>query len=146
MKEQPSTVDERTWAMRDRKIVPRNRILARGMRRTPTDAERKLWWYLRRRLALSETHFRRQVHLGRYIVDFVSHGMKLIIELDGGQHALQISRDAKRTAFLESKGYRVLRFWNNDVLQNIDGVLEMIQSVALATPTPNPSPQGGGEK
>ena len=71
--------------------------------------------------------------------------MKLVIELDGGQHATQVSRDANRTKFLESKGYRVLRFWNNDVLQNVDGVLEVIQSAILTTPTPNPSPQGGGE-
>ena len=131
--------------MRDRNNVPRNRILARNMRRTPTDAERKLWWHLRHRLGLSDTHFRRQVHLGQFIVDFVSHRLKLVVELDGGQHAVQIARDNKRTRFLESKGYRVLRFWNIDVLQNIDGVLEMIQSTILATPTPNPSPQGGGE-
>ncbi len=146
MNEKRSPSDARIWALRDRKIVPRNKILARTMRRTPTDAERKLWWHLRYRLALSDSHFRRQVHLGSYIVDFVSHHMKLVIELDGGQHATQITRDANRTKFLERKGYRVLRFWNNDVLQNIDGVLEVIQSAILTTPTPNPSPQGGGEK
>jgi very-short-patch-repair endonuclease len=141
-----SSPDARTWALRDRNIVPPNKIRARVMRRVPTDAERKLWWHLRHRLALPDTHFRRQVDLGRYIVDFVSHSLKLIIELDGGQHAVQIARDVARTKFLESRGYRVLRFWNNDVLQNIDGVLEMIQSAILATPAPNPSPQGGGEK
>jgi very-short-patch-repair endonuclease len=141
-----SSSSTRTWALRDRRIVPLNKIRARAIRRVPTDAERKLWWHLRYRLALPDTHFRRQVHLGRYIADFVSHSLKLIIELDGGQHAVQMARDAGRTKFLESRGYRVLRFWNNDVLQNIDGVLEMIQSTILATPTPNPSPQGGGEK
>jgi very-short-patch-repair endonuclease len=136
--------DARTWAVRDRKIVPRNKILARTMRRNPTDAERKLWWHLRYRLVLSDSHFRRQVHLGRFIVDFLSHQMKLVIELDGGQHARQIARDANRPKLLESKGYRVLRFWNNDVLQNIDGVLELIQSAILATPTPNPPRKGEG--
>jgi very-short-patch-repair endonuclease len=140
-----SPFDSRTWALRDRGIVPRNRIRAHVMRRTLTDAERRLWWHLRHRLALSGTHFRRQVHLGAYIVDFASHSLKLVIELDGGQHALQVARDAKRTKFLESKGYRVLRFWNNDVLQNINGVLEVIQNTILSTPTPIPSPQGGGE-
>jgi very-short-patch-repair endonuclease len=146
MRKTRSSSEARIWALRDRKIMPRNKILARHMRQTPTDAETKLWWHLRHRLSLSDTHFRRQVHLGHYIVDFVNHRLKLIIELDGGQHAVQITRDVRRTKFLESKGYRVLRFWNNDVLQNINGVLEVIQNEILTTPTPNPSPQGGGEK
>ena len=115
------------------------------MRAAPTDAERKLWWHLKHRLAVPDTHFRRQVGLGPYIVDFASHNARLIIEVDGGQHGEQSVAEAKRTAFLKSQGYRVLRFWNNDVLRNIDGVLEAIQSVITSTPTPNPSPQGGGE-
>ena len=116
------------------------------MRVEPTEAERKLWWNLRHRLPVTGSHFRRQVHLGRYIVDFVSHGLKLIIEVDGGQHAEQERRDAVRTKFLESEGYRVLRFWNNDVLGNIDGVLEMIQSAIRATPTPTPPHKGEGKE
>jgi very-short-patch-repair endonuclease len=115
------------------------------MRSEPTEAERKLWWNLRHRLPRSGSHFRRQVHLGRYIVDFASHGLKLIIEVDGRQHAEQERRDAARTKFLESEGYRVLRFWNNEVLGNIDGVLEMIQSAILATPTPTPPHKGEGK-
>jgi very-short-patch-repair endonuclease len=91
------------------------------------------------------SHFRRQVRLGRYIVDFVSHGLKLIIEIDGGQHAERTAADAKRTKFLELEGYRVLRFWNNEVLGNIDGVLEMIQNSILATPTPTPPHKGEGK-
>ena len=83
--------------------------------------------------------------LGRYIVDFASHGLKLVIELDGGQHAIQGERDVIRSKFLESEGYRVLRFWNNEVLANIDGVLEVIQSAVLATPTPTPTPPHKGE-
>jgi very-short-patch-repair endonuclease len=146
MAKKQSPSDPRNWAIRDRSIVPDNRSRAQAMRRTPTDAEQKLWWHLRHRLVLSGTHFRRQVHLDRYIVDFASHSLKLVIELDGGQHATQISRDSRRTRFLTTKGYRVLRFWNNDVLQNIDGVLEVIHNEILSTPTPNPSPQGGGEQ
>jgi very-short-patch-repair endonuclease len=137
--------DERIWATQDRSIILTNRIRAREMRAAPTDAERKLWWHLRYRLAVEGTHFRRQVRLGRYIVDFASHKKRLVVELDGGQHAEQVAADARRTKFLQSEGYRVLRYWNNDVLTNIDGVLEDIVSALTATPTPNPSPQGGGE-
>ena len=136
---------DRIWALRDRTIVPTNRVRAREMRASPTNAERRLWWHLRHPLPLSGTHFRRQVHLGRYIVDFVSHDARLVIEVDGGQHDQQSRRDAERTRFLESQGYRVLRFWNNEVLGNIDGVLELIHDAIATTPTPDPSPQGGGE-
>ena len=136
---------QRVWARRDRTIVPLNRTRARTMRLAPTDAEKKLWWHLRHRLAVDGSHFRRQVRLGQYIVDFASHEARFIIEVDGGQHDEKSAADARRTTFLEAEGYRVLRFWNNDVLGNIDGVLEVIQSAITATPTPNPSPQGGGE-
>jgi very-short-patch-repair endonuclease len=81
--------------------------------------------------------------IGPFIVDFVSRKAKLVIELDGGQHDWQKAADARRTRQIEASGFRVLRFWNNDVLGNIDGVLNEIQSAL--TPTPNPSPQGGGE-
>lgn len=116
------------------------------MRAVPTEAEQKLWWHLRHRLKVPGTHFRRQVRLGLYIVDFVSHKANLAIEVDGGQHAERCANDVKRTRFLESEGYRVLRFWNNEVLTNIDGVLDEIQRALAATPTPSPSPQGGGEE
>jgi very-short-patch-repair endonuclease len=116
------------------------------MRADPTDAERKLWRQLRARLAVEGTHFRRQVRLGRCIVDFASHKKRLIVELDGGQHGERMAADAVRTKFLEREGYRVLRYWNNDVLTNIDGVLKDIRSAVATTPTPNPSPQGGGEQ
>ena len=95
---------------------------------------------------MSDTHFRRQVRLGRYIVDFASYRAKLVIEIDGGQHAEQAVADAERTRFLEAKGYRVVRFWNNEVLMNIDGVLEAIQHALTTPPPPDPSPQGGGER
>ena len=78
-------------------------------------------------------------------MDFASHAARVVIEVDGGQHAEQSSLDATRTRFLESEGYRVLRYWNNDVLTNIDGVLADIHRAITTTPTPDPSPQGGGE-
>ena len=102
---------------------------ARRLRRDATDAESVLWFALREKLA--GTKFRRQVPFGTYFADFACHGAKLIVEVDGGQH--NADRDAIRTEFLNGEGYRVLRFWNNDVLQNLDGVLEMI---AAALPSP----------
>ena len=122
------------------------RTFARGMRKEPTEAERKLWWHLRHRLPVDGSHFRRQVQIGPYLADFACHQSKLIVEIDGGQHAERTMQDAARTRRLEAEGYRVLRFWNNDVLSNIDGVLTAIQSALTTTPTPDPSPQGGGEK
>jgi very-short-patch-repair endonuclease len=146
MKAMMSTRDEnRTWAKRDRAIVPPQRGHARSMRAHPTDAERKLWLHLRHRLARSGTHFRPQVQIGRYIADFVSHKAKLIIEVDGGQHGERAASDAGRTKLFESHGYKVLRYWNNEVLSNVDGVLDDIQRALTSTPTPDPSPQGGGE-
>jgi very-short-patch-repair endonuclease len=116
------------------------------MRAEPTEAEKKLWWHLRHRLGLEGTHFRRQVRFGRYIADFAFHGAKLVIEVDGGQHDEGALADAERSKLIEGQGYRVLRFWNHDVLRNIDGVLEGIRRAITTTPTPNPSPQGGGEQ
>jgi len=123
----------------------RQRQFARRMRAEPTDAERVLWQRLRHDVSLSGSHFRRQAAIGPFIVDFVSRKAKLVIELDGGQHDWQHASDASRTRRMEAAGYRVLRFWNNDVLGNIEGVLDEIQRT-LTTPTPDPSPQGGGEK
>jgi very-short-patch-repair endonuclease len=101
--------------------------LARGLHQQPTDAERYIWNMLRN-AQLKEAKFRRQHPLGNYIVDFVSLSTKLIIEVDGGQHNddINISKDVKRQEWLEKEGYRVLRFWNNDVLQNPDGVFAVI--------------------
>jgi len=115
------------------------------MRVTPTEAERKLWWSLRHRISLPGSHFRRQVRLGHYIVDFACHRPKIVVEIDGGQHAQQLERDARRTSFLQSEGYQVLRFWNIDVATNIEVVLELIQSAVLATPTPTPPHKGEGK-
>jgi len=116
---------------------------ARGLRQTMTDAERGLWRYARNR-QLSGFRFRRQHEIDRYIVDFVCTGAWLIVELDGGQHVDQVEYDARRTQRLKVMGYRVLRFWNNGVMVNIEGVLEVVMST-LASPTPhlNPLPRGG---
>jgi very-short-patch-repair endonuclease len=95
------------------------------LRKELTPAEQRLWAYLRGD-KLNGVNFRRQHALGKYIVDFCSVKAKLIIELDGNQHLEQEAYDAERTVFLESKGYRVLRFWNNEVLNDIKGVLGAI--------------------
>jgi very-short-patch-repair endonuclease len=121
-----------------------------------TDAERKLWWHLRR-LPLEDAHFRRQATIGRYFADFACHRYKVVIEVDGSGHGedRKILADADRTAYLNSRGYRVLRFWNNEVLKDIEGVMSAIYAALCALsdtapPTPNPSPPreeraGGGE-
>jgi very-short-patch-repair endonuclease len=115
------------------------------MRRHPTDAERKLWFVLRSLKPLG-FHFRRQGPIGPYIVDFVWYAGKLVVELDGGQHAeARRAYDERRTAWLQSQGYRVLRFWNIDVLKTPESVGEAILVAAGTNPTPDPSPQGGGE-
>jgi very-short-patch-repair endonuclease len=115
------------------------------MRKTPTEAEQKLWWHLRHYFPMTGSHFRRQVQIGPFIADFACHKHKLVVEIDGGQHGSQLKEDQTRTRRLESEGYRVLRFWNNEVLSNIEGVLIVIRNTIASTPTPNPSPQGGGE-
>ena len=100
---------------------------ARELRRQLTDAEKRLWSRLRRN-QFDGHHFRRQRPIGPFIVDFVCMAKCLVVEVDGGQHADRAEEDASRTAYLEKKGYRVLRFWNNDVLVNAEGVLEVIRS------------------
>src|SRR5690606_452440 len=106
---------------------------ARSLRINQTEAEKRLWMRLRNR-AFFGFKFRRQVPVGHYIVDFLCADCWLIVELDGGQHADSAS-DIRRTAWLEREGYRVIRFWNNDVLRNTDGVLTQILE-ALQAPHP----------
>jgi very-short-patch-repair endonuclease len=117
---------------------------ARGLRRNMTDAEQRLWYYLRNR-HLTGKKFRRQHEIDRYIVDFVCPEASLIVELDGGQHAEMMAADADRTRRLEAMGYRVLRFWNHDVLTNTEAVLEVILE-AVARVAPHPGPLPGGER
>ncbi|WP_340315669.1 endonuclease domain-containing protein [Rhizorhabdus argentea] len=108
----------------------------RSLRTFSTDAEKRLWSRLRGR-RLEEAKFRRQVWLGNYIVDFVRLDRRLVIEADGGQHAEQQEYDHRRTAFLAQQGYRVLRFWNNDVRDNLDGVLTSIMNALKEEPSPS---------
>ena len=124
-------------------MADRQREFARRMRAQPTDAERVLWQRLRHDISLTGSHFRRQALVGQFIVDFASRRAKLVIELDGGQHDWQQASDALRKRQIEAAGYSILRFWNNDVLGNLEGVLSEIQRAL--PPTPDPSPQGGGE-
>jgi very-short-patch-repair endonuclease len=105
-------------------LRPRTHI-ARRLRRDATDVERRLWLALREQLP--QYRFRRQHPIGGYIVDFACPVRKLAIEIDGGQHAAQQGADAARTAELGRRGYRVVRFWNRDVMHNLAGVLEIIR-------------------
>jgi very-short-patch-repair endonuclease len=109
--------------------------LARNLWTNQTDAERLLWRYLRNR-QLCGHKFRRQQIVGPYVVDFVCLEKKLIVELDGGQHMENAASDSERTAFLQSQEFRVARFWNNEVLANIEGVLCSITSALLQPPSP----------
>jgi very-short-patch-repair endonuclease len=117
---------------------------ARRLRRDATDVERKLWQHLRR-FPIDGAHFRRQAPLGPYFADFACHAMRVVIELDGGHDGggIQAERDRHREAYLRNQGYRVLRFWNSDVVNNIEGVLSVIVDAvtgAETPPTPDPSP------
>jgi very-short-patch-repair endonuclease len=125
----------------DWQVKPRVGANARALRRSLTDAERVIWYGLRAH-RLDGIGFRRQRPMGPYIVDFVSHQAKLIIEIDGGQHFE--SEHLRRDAFFESKGFRVLRFNNYDVLTHRTGVLEFILSVIQDAPSPSSPESGGG--
>ena len=120
-------------------------LRSRDLRNNATDAERKLWQHIRNR-QLRGVRFNRQVPIGPYICDFVARTAKLIVELDGGQHAAAADYDANRTTFLERQGYRVIRFWNNDVLENAEGVLRVIEEALNHSPSPSPSRNAGGGK
>jgi len=111
---------------------PKPTGLARNLRRQESDAERKLWSKLRSR-QFENLKFRREHPIGKYIVDFVSLEKKIVVEVDGGQHNEpgNMEKDEQRTSWLENEGYHIIRFWNNDVITNIEGVglkiLELIE-------------------
>jgi very-short-patch-repair endonuclease len=125
---------------------------ARALRSRMTDAERKLWFALKDR-RFEAFKFRRQVPVGPYVTDFLCFESRLIVEVDGGQHA-ESARDAERDAWLEQNAFRVVRFWNNDVLRNLEGVLISLAAELNKTPHPAsslrstpPSPaRGEGKK
>jgi very-short-patch-repair endonuclease len=127
------------------RIRPTN-LHARRLRREATDVERKLWSRLRNR-QLANYKFRFQATIGPYVVDFLCAEKRLIVELDGGQHNPRV--DATRSTFLESQGYVLSRFWNNEVVENLDGVLQAIGNRLAElpwvhdSPSPNPLPQAG---
>ena len=115
-------------------------VHARELRKNLTDAEQRLWQKLKRR-QIATVKFRRQQPIGHFIADFVCHESCLIVEVDGEQHANGIT-DIRRTACLESHGYRVLRFWNNEIINEEEAVMARIFD-ALHSPLPNPSPARG---
>jgi very-short-patch-repair endonuclease len=120
---------------------------AQSLRNNATDAERCLWRCLSRR-QLGGFKFSRQIPVGPFVCDFLCRERGLIVEVDGGQHA-DNSQDDSRTAYLASAGYRVIRFWNNEVLQNTDGVLQAIKTSLEQLPqrfTRPPLPLAGGEE
>ncbi|HEX8009428.1 MAG TPA: endonuclease domain-containing protein [Casimicrobiaceae bacterium] len=122
----------------------RGRDRARGLRRNETDAERKLWYFLRDR-QLGGHKFRRQHPIGPYVADFVCLDRALIVELDGGQHAEQRRYDERRTEFLGKQGFKVIRFWDNEALLQTAAVLEAILNELETRPSPQPSPRKRGE-
>ena len=123
----------------------RNR--ARQLRRQQSEAEKCLWAVLRAR-QFHGYKFRRQFVIGSVIADFCCFEHRIVIEIDGGQHADQTAADQSRSAFLRSRGFRVLRFWNNEVLQNLNGLLEKLNQAFTrrhqTKPSPEPSPSGRG--
>ncbi len=127
------------------RVSSRQRNRARALRGNLTDAERVLWQAVRAH-RLEGAAFRRQVPVGPFIVDFVCRAAGLILEIDGGQHYEDVgrARDQRRDAFLIAQGFRVLRFSNLDVLNNLDGVLEVVsEAIRDTVPPPNPPPQAG---
>jgi very-short-patch-repair endonuclease len=121
--------------MPPRRTTPNGYQRAHELRGNLTFAERKLWKYLRAH-RLADAGFRRQHAIGPYIVDFCAPRLKIIIEVDGGQHADQVEYDSMRTDFLKRQGYQVLRFWNNEVMENIEGVVHtIIEKMLLPLPS-----------
>ncbi len=136
-------------------IDPWTRARAKRLRRDATDVEMRLWWRLRA-LNRAGAGFRRQASIGPYIADFAWLAARLVIELDGGQHAVETAAsDRVRDDWLKGRGFRVLRFWNHDVVEHLDGVVEAIfhecrdslnQPHPTRPPGGPPSPRGGGRR
>ena len=121
-------------------------LRARQLRRDSTDVEKRLWRALREKLPSAK--WRRQMPIGPYFADLTCFASRLVVELDGGQHADASEYDRARTRLIEGQGYRVLRFWNNDVTERMDGVLETIATALSPSPSRGsasiPLPQGEG--
>jgi very-short-patch-repair endonuclease len=118
---------------------------AKALRKRPIDVEMLLWRYLRAK-QMEGLKFRRQQPIGRYIVNFACFEKKIVIEVDGGQHAVERRKDTERDEWLRRQGFNVLRFWNNEVLTNTQGVLEIIRISCLSHPPLNPLPSREGKR
>ncbi len=129
---------DRDWFTTNDKGYRRPTARSRELRHNATEAERKLWPHLSAR-KLKGVRFNRQFPVGQFICDFVSRERKLVIEIDGGQHAVNAEYDARRTRFLEAQGFSVIRFWNNEVMDNLEGVLDVIARTLDNMPSPSPS-------
>ena len=116
---------------------------AKTLRANQTEAEQRLWYHLRAHRFM-DLKFKRQKPMGRFIVDFVCVERQLVIEIDGGQHAERARYDQLRDAWLRDQGYTVLRFWNHEVMHQLEGVLEQIRSTLTLSPSPSPT-SGRGE-
>ena len=136
------------WKQASEKFTgPRAKASAPKLRRAMTDAERQLWQQLRGDIASASTHFRRQVAIGPYVVDFCCYAKRVVVEVDGPVHARpsQQDSDRERDIYLRGQGYRIVRVTNQEVSLHMPSVLRRIATVLDAsTPTPSPSPQGGG--
>ena len=140
--ETPKTQSPRPSGERARVRGQLKKSRPQQLRTNATEAEQKIWYFLRNRQS-EKFKFRRQHPIGVYIVDFVCLEEKLIVEIDGGQHAERVQYDERRTNALRAKGFRLLRFWNNEVMQNTNAVLETILAEMNAGPSPLPSPRNG---
>lgn len=131
-------------ATRLTRIQPALKKRSRALRKAMSEAEKRLWMHLRRG-QLKGCRFRRQHPYGFYVLDFVCLEAKLVIEVDGGQHLQQMDRDARRTAWLEQRGFRILRFWNHEVVSEIEAVKAVIEHALHldAQPPSPPSPSEG---
>jgi very-short-patch-repair endonuclease len=125
--------------MRAYRIHPTTTSRARSLRSGMTDVERLLWQAIRGKRVHAH-RFRRQHPIGPYIADFACIEQRIVVELDGGQHQDQRVQDDQRTAYLQAQGWHVLRFWNNEVLNNLDGVLSTIAEHLTDAPPSSPSP------
>jgi adenine-specific DNA-methyltransferase len=140
------SVSKGSLALRERDRVRGSKTLlsrARALRGRASEAERVLWYSLRGR-GLNGYKFQRQVVIEPYIVDFLCLEARLIVEADGGQHADQMAYDARRATRLQAMGYRVLRFWNHEILREREAVLERIAAALSEASSPRPSPGGRG--
>ena len=108
---------------------------AKTLRKNSTEAEKLLWKYLRSK-QLDNFKFRRQQQIDNYIVDFICFEKRLVIELDGGQHSVETEMDLIRDNYLREQGFKVLRFWNNEILKNINGVMEVVREILISSPSP----------